>query len=211
MGLKVLVLEAHIDDADCGCGSTIYKHVKSGDEVQWHTFITKGYRVPEGWETDMLTIEHQRAMEALEVKDYFLYDYTVDTLDRTTDLRDLIFKIWHDFGPDMAYIPLRQSRHQDHRAVGDFAHQVSWRTHADVLAYPIFNDFEDFKPNVFSIIDEEALAVKMAAINQYHSQYELRSWFSAGLVRSFMRTYSVFTDGSTAHVEPFEQVKRVIG
>ena len=128
MGLKILVLEAHVDDADCGCGSTIYKHLRNGDEIQWHTFITKGYTVPKGWSPDVLIKEAQYARSILGIKDYTFYDFKVDTLDRATELRDLIYKIWKDFDPDVAYVPLRQSRHQDHRAIGDFAYQVSCRS-----------------------------------------------------------------------------------
>ena len=210
MGLKVLVLEAHMDDADCGCGATVYNHIKNGDDVRWHTFITKGYRVPKGWAPDVLTKEAQVARSLLGVKDYTFYDFSVDTLDhKSTELRDLIFHIWHDFDPDIAYIPLRTSRHQDHRAVGDFAFQVSWRSHADILAYPVVNDFEGFRPNVFSLIGPEALGAKILALEVYQSQFKLRSWFTIDLVRAFMQKYAVFTN-TNAYVEPFEQVKRVL-
>lgn len=207
---KVLVLEAHIDDADSGCGSTVYKHIRDGDDVQWHTFITKGYRVPEGWHEDSLITEYQKAKRRLAVDNYVLYDYHVDTLDRSTELRNLIYAIWYKFDPDVAYIPLRYSRHQDHRAVGDFAWQVSWRSHADILAYPVLNDFENFNPNVFSVIDNDALEAKIAALKMYHSQFNLRPWFSIILVRATMQHYAVFTNGKGEYVEPFEQVKRVL-
>lgn len=208
--MKVLVLEAHVDDADTGCGSTIFKHIKNGDDVQWHTFITKGYQVPEGWAPDVLTKEYQQAKSIFGVDNYILYDYHVDKLDRVMELRDLIYKIWHKFDPDIAYVPLRQSRHQDHRAVGDFAWQVSWRSHADILAYPVLNDFEDFKPNVFSVVGSDALTAKIWAMNCYKSQFKLRSWFTLDMMRTFMQKYAVFVNGDHAYVEPFEQVKRVL-
>lgn len=210
MGLKVLVLEAHVDDADTGCGSTIYKHIKNGDKVQWHTFITKGYTVPNGWTPEVLIHEAQHARLVLGIKDYTFYDYKVDTLDRATELRDLIFHIWHDFEPDIAYIPLRRSRHQDHRAVGDYTWQVSWRSHADIFAYPVLNDFDDFAPNVFSLIDSDALEAKIQAVNCFRSQFKLRPWFTLEVVRNFMQHYAVFVDGDHSYVEPFEQVKRVL-
>lgn len=210
MGLKVLVLEAHVDDADCGCGSTIFNHIKNGDEVQWHTFISEGYKVPDGWAPDVLIKEAQAARAYLGVKDYTFYDFTVDTLDRATELRDLIFHIWHNFEPDIAYVPLRRSRHQDHRAIGDYAWQVAWRSHADIFAYPVLNDFDDFTPNVFSLIGSEALQAKILALEAYHSQFKLRAWFTIDLVRAFMQKYAVFVDGDYTYVEPFEQVKRVL-
>lgn len=210
MGLRVIVLEAHVDDATCGCAGTIYKHLKREDKVQWHTFIGNGYRVPEGWSPRTLQDEHKNAMKALGVKDSHLYSYRVDTGDVTTEIRDLMFKRWHTFDPDIAYVPWRGSRHQDHRAIGGFAYQVSWRTNADVLAYPVVNDIAGFTPNVFSPIDDEAFLAKMEALGQFKSQFELRSWFSIDLVAAYMETYAQFINGDVQYVEPFEQVKRVI-
>jgi LmbE family N-acetylglucosaminyl deacetylase len=192
MGLKVLVLEAHVDDADCGCGATVYKHIKRGDEVQWHTFIGTGYRLPKGWPPDTLEIEQRNAMKLLRVNDYKLWDFEVDKLDINPLARDTAFAIWQDFDPDIAYVPWRGSRHQDHRALGDFVYQVSWRSHADVLAYSVFNDCSGFKPNVFSLLDDEAVLAKLNAISEFKSQFELRSWFNTDALAAFMESYSVF-------------------
>lgn len=206
---KVLVLEAHVDDAFCGCGGTIRKHLERGDTVQWHTFIGNGYSVPENWAPNSLGAEHKKAMDVLGVTDYYLYDYNLGILDMTSGLRNLIFKIWHDFDPDIAYVPWRKSRHQDHRTVGDFACQVSWRTSADVLAYTVLNDFSGFNPTVFSSIDENTWSIKLKALEQFKSQFILRSWFTSDLTKTFMQDYAVFINNN-AYVEPFEQIKRVI-
>lgn len=214
MGLikkRVLVLESHVDDATCGCAGTILKHLERGDTVQWHTFIGEGYRVPYKWNPKTLRIEWKYAMKALGIKDSHIHDYRVDTLDVVaTELRDLIFKIWHEFDPDIAYVPWRKSRHQDHRAVGDFAYQVSWRSDADVLAYTVPNDFAGFEPNVFSVLDEDTYLAKLEVIENFASQFILRSWFTLDLVGAFMETYSPFGSGDAQYVESFEQVKRVI-
>lgn len=210
MGLKVLVLEAHVDDATCGCGATILKHLKRGDKVQWHTFVGKGYRVPEGWAKDSLAIEYENAMGVLGVGDHFLYNYKVDTADKTTELRNLIHMIWHNFKPDIAYVPWAKSRHQDHRAIGDFAHQVSWRSNADVLAYPVVNDIEGFSPTVFAPIDNKTMDIKLKALEQFESQFVLRPWFRLDLIESFMHTYAQFVDTLLQYAEPFEQVRRTI-
>ena len=211
MGLRVMVIEAHVDDACCGCAGTIYKHIKRGDQVQWHTMIGKGYRVPEQWAPQSLRIEYKNAMQQLGVKDSRLYGFSVDTADMMPEIRDLMYKRWHTFDPDIAYVPWKGSRHQDHRAVGDFASQISWRTNADVFAFPVVNDIAGFTPNVFSPIDDDAFIVKMDTLAEFKSQFVLRPWFSLDLVASYMASYAPFVIGSEEdYVEPFEQVKRVI-
>jgi LmbE family N-acetylglucosaminyl deacetylase len=148
--MKVLVIGAHVDDAECGAGGTIVGHIKAGHEVEWHSMISNGYAVPEGWDSSTLSNEFEQAMHVLGVKNHNLHDFSVDTLDRITTLRDTIYKFWHDFKPDIAYVPWRGCRHQDHRAVGDCVYQVSWRGRADVRAYVLPNDYDGFKPTIFS-------------------------------------------------------------
>jgi LmbE family N-acetylglucosaminyl deacetylase len=210
MGLKVLVLEAHVDDADCGCAATIYRHIKNGDEVFWHTLVSRGYKTPYNWPANTLKIEWLESLRRLGITNYHIYDYRVDTLDNTMGVRDRVFRIWNDLNPDVAYVPWRNSRHQDHRATGDFAYQVSWRSHADILAYPVINDRAGFTPNVFSMVDDEALTAKLEAISKFKSQFELRSWFSMDVIEAAMKSDSVFVNGTIRYVETFEQIKRVL-
>ena len=211
MGLKrVLVIDAHVDDAVCGCAGTVLKHLECGDTVEWHTFIGKGYRVPKTWPEYSLVLEHRSAMKVLGVETYYCYPYRVDMADVITQVRSHLFRIWHDFKPDVAYVPWAGSRHQDHRAIGDFARQVSWRSDADVFAYPVTNDFSGFAPTVFSVISEDRCLLKLQAVEQFASQFVLRPWFTLDLIESFMRTYAQFAGDGVRFVEPFEQVRRTL-
>lgn len=210
MGLKVIVFEAHVDDASCGCAGTIYKHLERGDKVQWHTLIGKGYRVPERWEPQTLQTEYENAMRTLGVKDNRLYSFNVNRADMMPEIRDLMFKRWHEFNPDVAYVPWKGSRHQDHRAIGEYAYQISWRTNADVFVYPVVNDIAGFVPNVFSLLDDYAYLAKMETLEQFKSQFALRPWFSLDLVSSYMASYAQFVNGGVEYVEPLEQLKRVL-
>ena len=211
MGLKrVLCLSPHIDDAECGAGGTIARHVERGDEIQWHTLIRRGYRLPEGWPDDALEREFEFAMAELGIQDYHLHDFKVDTLDAITGIRDKLYNIWHDFNPDVAYIPWSGSRHQDHRAVGEACLQVSWRTTADVFMYVVVNDYLGFVPNTYSILADRFYRKKLLVLQCYRSQVHMRPWFTDTLIESHARAFAIFSKGENSHIEPFIQAKRVL-
>jgi len=211
LGLRVLVLSAHIDDAECGAGGTVARHIERGDNIQWHTLVRRGYQLPENWPLDTLELEFQFAMAELGIEDYHLHDFKVDTLDAAiTAIRDKLYKLWHDFDPDMAYIPWNGSRHQDHKAVGEAALQVSWRTTADVFMYVVVNDYLGFVPNTYSILADRYYRKKLLVLQCYRSQLHMRPWFTETLVESHARAFAIFAEGENSHIEPFIQAKRVL-
>ena len=184
--MRVLVISPHIDDAECGACGTIYRHILAKDSIYWHTIVSGGYSVPEEWSTYTLQKEFEEAMATLGLKKYKLHDFNVDTLDRITSLRDTIFRLWHDIEPDVAYVPWRFSRHQDHRSVGDCAYQVSWGSKTDIRAYTVPNDFDGFRPSVFSELTQQEFVKKMDVIHCYKSQFASRKWFTDNALLSFM-------------------------
>lgn len=222
MGLRVLVLSAHVDDAEFGCGGTIYRHLEHGDNVQWHTMVGNGYEVPQAWPKDTLAQEFVQSMKTIGIDgvgDWRLHLFKLNQLDTTRPEegdskgpRDVVFEIWRDFNPDVAYVPWRGSRHQDHRALADYSYQVSWGRNTDIRAYAVANDMIGFIPTVFSPLVQDEHDVKMDALDCYLSQKVLRSWFTRELADAFMRSYVPFVNlkPRPQYVEAFEQVKRVV-
>lgn len=210
MGLDVLVISAHVDDAECGCGGTIIRHIEQGDHVSWHTLIGEGYKVPDGWRSYVLKEEFQEAMLVLGVEDYHLYDFHVDVTENIHSIRDQLFHIWMDADPDIAYVPWSGSRHQDHSVVGKCAGQVGWQSGAEIQEYVVPNDYLGFVPNTFSLVSDEDFKRKLAAIQCYASQFALRPWFSSTLLMNHAKAFAVFADGgANKYVEPFFQTRRI--
>lgn len=208
--MRVLVIGAHVDDAECGCGGTIARHIEREHEVQWHTLISGNYRVPEGWPEDSLEREYENAMKVMGIENFHLHDFVVDTLDAVTGIRHLLYQIWQDFQPDVTYVPWKGSRHQDHRAVGQCSYEVSWRSNADSFMYVVPNDYLGFVPNTYSILDSRFYQKKLEVLAAYRSQVFLRPWFTNNLIDSHSRAFAVFAKGEDCHVEPFIQVKRLL-
>lgn len=116
---KVLVIAPHPDDEVLGCGGTIVKHVRGGDEV-YLCIVTKAYP-PEWPEAEI----KERREEVLRVngilgikKTYFLDLPAVklDTIPRK-ELNDAISQIVNEAQPEVVYIPHRGDVNQDHRLV----------------------------------------------------------------------------------------------
>jgi len=177
---------------------------------QWHTLIKRGYQVPNGWPDDTLEQEYNNAMKTIGVEHSYLYDFDVRTLDAMTEVRDLLYHVWHNFGPDVAYVPWNMSRHQDHRNVGQCSYEVSWRTTADLFMYVVPNDYLGFVPNVYSILENKHYQKKLETLGCYRSQIWVRPWFTNNLIDSHARAFAVFAKGEDCHVEPFMQVKRIL-
>jgi LmbE family N-acetylglucosaminyl deacetylase len=211
LGLDILVLSAHIDDAECGCGGTIVKHVEQGDKVSWHTIIGNGYKVPDGWRPYALKEEFQEAMLVLGVDDYTLYDFHVDdTEEHIQKIRDQIYRIWKKCNPHVAYVPWSGSRHQDHAVVGRCAEQVGWQSRAEVLQYVVPNDYLGFVPDTYEVVSEAHFKRKLEAVQCFASQFWLRPWFTSALLMNHARAFAVFADGSpNDYVEPFLQTRRI--
>ena len=205
--LNDLFIFTHVPKAG---GTTIARHIERGDEIQWHTLIRRGYRLPKDWPDDTLEREFEFAMAELGIQDYHLHDFKVDTLDAITGIRDKLYNIWHDFNPDVAYIPWNGSRHQDHKAVGEASLQVSWRTTADVFMYVVVNDYLGFVPNTYSILADRFYRKKLLVLQCYRSQLHMRPWFTNTLIESHARAFAIFAKGENSHIEPFIQAKRVL-
>ena len=59
--MKILVIAPHPDDETLGCGGTLFRHKKEGDELYWG--IITGISVEAGWTTD--DVEKRASVELL--------------------------------------------------------------------------------------------------------------------------------------------------
>lgn len=109
---KLCVVAVHPDDETLGCGGTILKHLKSGDEV-YCIFVTGGNE------------EQAKLIRAVSDSYKFTKTYTLDLPE--LELSDIslnviipkISNIFNEIKPDTLFIPNRSDVHSDHRAVFD--------------------------------------------------------------------------------------------
>ena len=178
--MKILIIVPHPDDEVLGCGGTIAKHSKRGDEV-YLCIVTKAY-TPD-WSEEFLknrTKEIEKANKILGIeKTYFLNYPTVklDTIPQK-ELNEAISKVVDEIKPDVAYIPHKGDLNKDHRLIFESSlvatrpvnHKVK-----RILSYETLSEtewgqsIEPFIPNVYVDVSK-TFEKKIEAMKAYESE-----------------------------------------
>jgi len=180
---KVLVIAPHPDDEVLGCGGTIAKHVRKGNEV-YLCVVTKTY--PPEWsegEAQERKEEVFQAAKTLGIKQVHFLDLPTVKLDTIPqkELNELIAQVIDKVKPQILYIPHKGDVNKDHQAVFD-AVMVAIRpkpnsTLEKVLSYETLSETEwaaptvesAFIPNTYVDISE-TLDTKLEAMQEYRRE-----------------------------------------
>jgi len=182
--MKFLVIAPHADDEVLGCGGTIAKYTKQGNEV-YLCIVTRAY-TPD-WPEEFIKNrpkEIEQASKILGVKKTYFLDYPAAKLDTISqkELNEAISKVISDVKPDILYIPHKGDLNKDHRlifqstlvAIRPVKHKIK-----KVLSYETLSEtewgqlIEPFIPNVYVDISE-TFDKKREAMKAYKS--ELRKY-----------------------------------
>ncbi len=117
---KILVLSAHTDDAELGCGASISKWIEKGHEVFYLAFSAAEESVPNGYPKNVLRKEVLAATAQLGIKtenvDVRAYPVRRFPEFRQNILDDLI-KVRTEIHPDLILLPSQHDVHQDHQVI----------------------------------------------------------------------------------------------
>jgi N-acetylglucosamine malate deacetylase 1 len=133
---KVLIIAPHMDDEVLGCGGSIAKHKKSGDQTIVVFIAHRAYN--HRFDERLNNIEKSHALKAKKVLGYddaIFLDLPDERLDSA--LQNIIVPLEKhiaEIKPDTVYIPFKGDNNQDHRAVFDAAR---------VVLRPVANPFID--------------------------------------------------------------------
>lgn len=202
-GKRILVFSPHADDGEIGCGATIAKKLAEGHKVYWVVF--SNYRLADK-SYDIVKEELIESMMTLGVVSWKLLTFMDTQFEPAMGkVRQTIYDIISNYRPDVIYVPVESSGHEDHRAVAIATKDVVNRRNITVLGYPILGD--EFNPNEFEPLDKEHVDKKMDAIMCYKSQKKTRVWFNR---RNMMTTVTAWASRTSyQYVEAFEVIKRV--
>lgn len=194
MNNKVLVFAAHPDDEVLGCGATIAKHVKQGDEV--HVVImaegatSRDKKRDRGQRSSELSELAEAAHKAKKILGYSsldLYDFPDNRMD-SVDLLDVVKVIEKHIDsvqPAIVYTHHVGDVNVDHKciheAVVTACRPLPEHPVKTLLFFEIASSTEwqtpgsasHFAPNWFRDVSD-TLAVKMEALNEY--SIEMRQW-----------------------------------
>jgi N-acetylglucosamine malate deacetylase 1 len=116
---KVLVIGAHVDDVEFGCGATIARMIREGHTDVYHVSLSFcAESLPEGIFEDTIVQEHSNALKCLGIGST---GFTTRNLRvrHFPENRQEILEYFCDrnriLKPDIVFVPSRSDIHQDHK------------------------------------------------------------------------------------------------
>ena len=178
--MKILIIAPHPDDEVLGCGGTVAKHSKRGDEV-YLCIVTKAY-TPD-WSEEFLKNrpkEIEKSNKILGIKKTYFLDYLTVKLDTIPqkELNEAISKVVNEVNPDILYIPHKGDLNKDHRLVFESSlvatrpanHKIKRISSYETLSETEWGQpIEPFIPNVYVNISE-TFEIKIEAMKAYESE-----------------------------------------
>jgi LmbE family N-acetylglucosaminyl deacetylase len=180
---RLLVLGAHPDDIEIGCGGTLLRLLAEVPdlEVTWVVLTSNPARADEA-RTSAAAFLAGAARSQVIVKDFrdgFLPWNGAAVKDAFESLKPVA-------SPDVILTHFREDRHQDHRMVSDLTWNT-WRNHL-VLEYEIPKYDGDFgSPQVFMPLSSAVVERKIDLLFQAFPSQAGRGWFTRDLFRSVAR------------------------
>lgn len=197
--LQVLLLGAHSDDIEIGCGGTILRLAAelANIDVHWVVFSALGKRENEAQESadDFLSDVEQPSVKFFQFPDaYFPDNYSA--------LKDAFKKMTKLTSPDIIFTHYRNDLHQDHRIISE----LTWNAFRDhlILEYEIPKYEGDLgQPNFFVTIPEEIRVKKISKLRQHFVSQRTKEWFSDDLFSSIMRIRGIEARSPSGFSEAF--------
>ncbi len=181
--LRLLLIGAHSDDIEIGCGGTVLSLLRGDADVavHWVVLSAVGSREDEARRSAEAFLEGAAEadvrigrfrdgffpFEGAAVKEYF------ETLKQ-------------DVSPDLVFTHRLEDRHQDHRLLAD----LTWNTFRDhtILEYEIPKYEGDLgQPNLFVPLDQEISRRKLSLLMTMFATQRSKRWFTEEMFTAVMR------------------------
>jgi len=203
---RLLLLGAHSDDIEIGCGGTILRLLAEWKnlEVYWVVFGAQAQRVDEAVKSAQLLLG-ERTRKTIVTKGfrdgYFPY-IGVEIKDAFEDLK-------RTFDPDVIFTHYRHDLHQDHRLICE----LTWNTFRNhlILEYETVKYDGDLgTPNLYVRLDRATCRKKVAHIRKCFKTQGHRPWFTDDTFYSLLRLRGVESHSPSRYAEAFYCRKLVL-
>jgi LmbE family N-acetylglucosaminyl deacetylase len=204
--IRLLVLGAHSDDAEIGCGGTVLQLARQGAiaEVCWVVLSGKGERTEEARASAEALLESAPSTQILQpgFRDgFFPYD--------GADIKAFFEQELKGFAPDLILTHQRDDAHQDHRLTCE----LTWNTFRNhfILEYEVPKyDGDMGRPGFFVPLDEGVSARKVQHLMTHFGSQRNRHWFTEDLFEGLLRLRGMECNSPTSHAEAFYCRKLVL-
>jgi LmbE family N-acetylglucosaminyl deacetylase len=204
--LSVLVIGAHSDDIEIGCGGTILKLIEQQAlaEVCWVVLTGETTRAAEARRSaDAMLADVPRKRVILKsFRDgYFPYD--------GAEIKGFFEQLKREVAPDLILTHQRSDLHQDHRVTCE----LTWNTFRDhlIVEYEIPKYDGDLgAPNLFVSLDESQRRRKLEHLMTHFDTQASKRWFQEDLFSGLLRLRGMECNSPTAYAEAFYCRKAVL-
>lgn len=205
--LSLLLLGAHCDDIEIGCGGTILTLLARQPDVKitWVVFSSSAQREREARASAALFLEQARGPKDIIVHQFrdgfFPYD--------GARIKDSFEELKKAVRPDVIFTHYRDDRHQDHRTVSELTWNT-WRQHL-ILEYEIPKYDGDLGiPNCFVPLSRAISERKAQAICQQFQSERNKGWMTEDTFLALSRLRGVECAAPEGHAEAFHCRKLVL-
>jgi LmbE family N-acetylglucosaminyl deacetylase len=181
--LSVLLLGAHCDDIEIGCGGTVLALAARQPEVEvhWVVLSSNDVRGPEAEACARKFLAGVRSSEIVIQR--FRDGYFPSEGDR---IKDFFEELKRRVSPDLIFTHQRDDWHQDHRLVCELSWNT-WRNHL-ILEYEVPKyDPDTGVPNTFVHLDMQTAERKADLILEGFPTQSGRHWFTRDTFLGLMR------------------------
>ena len=202
-GKRVLLLGAHPDDIELGCGALLHQMAKEADVLC--VTLSDNQKNPA---LKNVKEEHYEAMAILglaEEKIVFGPFTTRVFPNARQEILEYFLKLRRKFGPDLIFVHSKQDVHQDHLTMTDEALRAF--RGITVLGFDVVRSSYGFFPHFLVEVTEEDVNKKIEALSCYET-YRDRYYFNSELTRSIMVRHGALAECPFA--EGFD-ILRIVG
>jgi LmbE family N-acetylglucosaminyl deacetylase len=202
-GKRVLLLGAHPDDIELGCGALLHHVIKETDVL----CVTLSDN-QKNLDLKNIKEEHYVSMAILGVpKEKIVFGpFTTRVFpDARQEILEYFLKLRKDFSPDLIFVHSKQDVHQDHNTMTEEALRAF--RGITVLGFDVVRSSYGFFPHFLVEVTEEDVNKKIEALSQYKT-YRDRYYFNSELTRSIMVRHGALAECPFA--EGFD-ILRIVG
>lgn len=204
--LTVLLLGAHSDDIEIGCGATVLRLVDERPDtiVHWVVFAAAGQRQEEAHASAAAFTAG--AASTSVVTHSFRESYFPYVGD---EIKDAFEALKADVQPDLVLSHRRDDEHQDHQTIG----RLTWNTFRDhlICEYEIPKYEGDLgHPNLFVPVEAHVAERKVDLLMEHFGSQRSRRWFRPETFRALMSLRGVECNAPSGYAEAFHARKVVV-
>jgi LmbE family N-acetylglucosaminyl deacetylase len=203
---SILLLGAHCDDIEIGCGGSILRLASEypGATVHWVVFSADDTREREARESAIAFLGGltDRDVRVHRFRDsYFPYV--------GAEIKDCFRALRAEVDPDLIFTHYRHDLHQDHRTISE----LTWGTFRDhlILEYEIPKYDGDLgSPNLFVKLPEALCRQKARLLVDAFESQRHKRWFSEDTFLSMMRLRGIESNAESGYAEAYYCRKAVL-